>query len=120
MHPVNKLTGKISASKTNNSSRGRKNDPEEAVLNEIAVRCNKKLRSAPQHSSCIFCDAKFEGPNSWEERMEHVGRHMEAARKRNEVVAEPSDWREDEPVREWLLDEGLVVKVKGRLLLADR
>ncbi|KAI7354086.1 hypothetical protein D0862_06007 [Hortaea werneckii] len=92
----------------------------ETALAEIAKRCTIKLRDAPMQSGCLFCDASFEGPSSWEERMEHVGRHMEAARKLDQAPPQPDFWRQDDLTERWLRAEGLVVKGKGgRLVLTD-
>ena len=47
-------------------------------------------------------ESVFEGPESWDERMEHVGRHMERGH-------EVREWREDVGLREWMVREGLIV-----------
>ncbi|GAB1743679.1 hypothetical protein NU219Hw_g604t1 [Hortaea werneckii] len=97
-----------------------KDDAMETALAEIAKRCTIKLRGAPIQSGCLFCDATFEGPNSWEERMEHVGRHMEAARKLDRAAPHLNSWRHDDLTERWLRAEGLVVEGKGgRLVLTD-
>ncbi|KAI4282242.1 MAG: hypothetical protein L6R38_003074 [Xanthoria sp. 2 TBL-2021] len=49
--------------------------------------------------------AIFTGPGSWEERMEHVGRHLEKGPVGTEV--------EDLQLRDWMLAEGLLEQVKG-------
>ncbi|TKA31787.1 hypothetical protein B0A50_01866 [Salinomyces thailandicus] len=105
--------------KAGNSVRGHKDDAEEAELANIARRCHRQLRSAPERSSCLFCDARFDGASSWEERMEHVGKHMEAAKKTEEAPKTLGVWRHDQVFEDWLLAEGLVVRVKGRVVLAD-
>ncbi|KAK5131868.1 hypothetical protein LTR08_000535 [Meristemomyces frigidus] len=63
--------------------------------------------------------AGFEGPNAWDERMEHVGRHMEAAKKDGEAAADPREWLTDDTTEEWLIREELVARVGGRLVLVD-
>ncbi|KAI4271510.1 MAG: hypothetical protein LQ337_005954 [Flavoplaca oasis] len=100
-------------------------------LDEVRQRCWVSLRQAPPRSSCGYCAASdpnlevhgtydpihhhesktynkpaiFTGPGSWEERMEHVGRHLEKGPLGFEV--------EDLDLRHWMLDEGLLELVKG-------
>lgn len=117
MHPATAEAKK--ASKSKSSARSTKGDPDEEALVETARRCYRHLRSAPAKSNCLFCTQTFQGHGSWEERLEHVGRHMEAYKKDEQDIGEPADWRKDEATEEWLLKEGLVVRQKGRLVLAD-
>lgn len=52
--------------------------------------------------------------------MEHVGRHLEKDRKTGGALIDIKDWQEDEIFREWLIEEGLVVKdPNGDLRLGD-
>ena len=46
----------------------------------------------------------FEGRSGWEERMEHVARHLERGEKEEE---------EDVELREWMVKEGLIRWVGG-------
>jgi len=71
-------------------------------------RCYKLLREAPSKSSCLFCSKQFQGPHSWEERMEHVGSHMESDRKSGTKSLDASAWNEDALLHNWLVEEGLV------------
>ena len=74
-------------------------------------RCFVSMRTLPPEARCGFCAAEraakgeeevvFRGPNAWELRMEHVGKHLEAG---TGVGA----WVEDVPLRDWLVEEGLV------------
>ncbi|KAI7306570.1 hypothetical protein KC315_g14180 [Hortaea werneckii] len=97
-----------------------KDEAMETALAETAKRCTIKLRDAPMQSGCLFCDASFEGPSSWEERMEHVGRHMEAARKLDQAPPHPDFWQQDDVTERWLRAEKLIVKGKGgRLVLSE-
>lgn len=86
----------------------------EASLEETRQRCWIKTREPPQASVCGYCcdgdremggmksEGMFEGPDSWDERMEHVGRHLERGHAGRE-------WREDVGLREWMVREGLIV-----------
>lgn len=82
----------------------------ETGLEQIRTRCWVKLHDPPPRSVCGFClhasDGKsgdrpvvFEGKSGWEERMEHVGRHLEKG-ERNED--------EDVGLRDWMVQEGLM------------
>ncbi|EME39743.1 hypothetical protein DOTSEDRAFT_94778, partial [Dothistroma septosporum NZE10] len=55
---------------------GKDNESMQA-LQDAANRCYKALRHPPQQSCCLFCDQQFTGNGSWDDRMEHVGRHLE-------------------------------------------
>lgn len=117
MHPVETDT-KTTKSKTA-GARGTKNDVEEQALVETSSRCYRRLRSPPERSGCLFCDACFVGASTWEERMEHVGKHMEAAKKDTNRKVEPEDWRADEAMEEWLTAEGIIIRSRGKLVLVD-
>ncbi|KAF2729093.1 hypothetical protein EJ04DRAFT_516189 [Polyplosphaeria fusca] len=78
-------------------------------LPEHHKRCYQTLRTPPQQSSCLFCNRSFSGPNSWDERMEHVGRHLEKDRKSGTISLNPGEWRLDEVLEGYLLDQGLIM-----------
>ncbi|KAL1651177.1 hypothetical protein SLS58_000515 [Diplodia intermedia] len=76
---------------------------------EYQKQCYLKLRDAPPCSSCLFCNRSFEGPGSWEERMEHVGRHFEKDPKGSDAKMYGVErWREDGVLEKWLREEGLI------------
>ena len=75
----------------------------EASLGKIQDRCHRQLRSPPSRSKCPYCpDKVFEGPGSWSDRLEHVGKHLE----KNDVKKE--DEVEDEDVRDWMVQQGFM------------
>jgi hypothetical protein len=79
----------------------------EDSLEGVRQRCWHQQRTPPQRSSCGFCRRVFEGPNGWEERMEHVGKHFEG--KHHGVGdAEKLQEEEDEDLRDWAVREGIV------------
>ena len=79
----------------------------EDSLEDVRKRCWYKRRAGPQRSSCGFCMRVFEGPNGWDERMEHVGKHFEG--KHNGTAdAENMQEEEDEDLRDWAVKEGIV------------
>ncbi|OJD29270.1 c2h2 finger domain-containing protein [Diplodia corticola] len=76
---------------------------------DFQMQCYLKLRDAPPCSSCLFCNRSFEGPGSWEERMEHVGRHFEKEGDGGDAsVYGVERWREDLVLEQWLREEGLI------------
>ena len=79
----------------------------ENSLEDVRKRCWHERRAPPQRSTCGFCRRVFEGPNGWDERMEHVGKHFEG--KNNGIAdAENLHEEEDEDLREWAVKEGIV------------
>jgi hypothetical protein len=87
---------------------------------EHQTRCYQSLRSPPPQSTCLFCDRTFAGPGSWDERMEHVGRHLEKDRKSGGAPIDIKDWNQDAQLQAWLVAEGLVeVDSTGACRLGD-
>ncbi|WPH00115.1 Hypothetical protein R9X50_00293800 [Acrodontium crateriforme] len=93
-------------------------DAEEKKLAVASQRCYITLRAPPFKTGCVFCEDTFEGPKAWDDRMEHVGRHLEAAKKAG-TPADPSTWNADEMTEEWLRSEGLIIPAGRRWILAD-
>lgn len=54
----------------------------------------------------------FSGVQSWDERMEHVGRHFE----KDEPLSQEA---EDIELTKWAVEEGLVQLVEGRWMLSS-
>lgn len=82
-------------------------------------RCYIRVRHPPSRSCCLLCSADFEGPGSWEERMEHVGRHFEQHKKEGKGPRPVSAWRVDMTVERWLEAEGLISRNGYEWQLAD-
>ncbi|KAI5364878.1 Putative transcription factor Grauzone [Septoria linicola] len=97
------------------------NDAEEQYLADEATRCYRQLRRAPESSRCLLCDQHFRGPNSWEQRMEHVGRHFEDIKKsaRSPAPLDPREWHHDRDLEQYLLEEGIIDEQGKRLVLSD-
>lgn len=85
-------------------------DAADVPLEDLQKRCIVYVRSPPTSSACIYCADTFEGPGSWEKRMDHIGEHIERGifdeGQRGDNVAE---WREDVQFREWLEREELII-----------
>jgi hypothetical protein len=103
-----------------------RNDDGEEEISDTAIlahqkRCYIVLRANPKHSTCLFtgCDKTFHGEGSWEERMEHVGTHMEKDRKANRPVVPCEEWHEDVKLRDYLEQEGLIDYDEGKWAIRD-
>ncbi|KAI0206880.1 hypothetical protein F4808DRAFT_10670 [Astrocystis sublimbata] len=71
-------------------------------VKEMQQSCLVTRRRPPQSSACPkpHCASKFEGPTSWDEWTEHVGRHMEKG--------EADGLGVDPLLTKWALDEGII------------
>ncbi|KAI9761931.1 MAG: hypothetical protein M4579_000714 [Chaenotheca gracillima] len=76
----------------------------------LQAQCYVSRRKPPPRSQCGFCGALFEGEGSWDERMEHVGKHFESQGSRATAKLEPNmdKWAEDVELKDWLIAEGLI------------
>jgi hypothetical protein len=91
--------------------RQQKKNPEwEERLKELQISCLRVKRQAPTKLTCPLpsCDAVFEGSSCWDDRMEHVGKHLEKAAasigsNKFEVKQE-----NDEFLVTWALREGII------------
>lgn len=97
-----------------------KDTKEEQASNAASDRCYRIVRAPPSDSHCLQCDIHFHGPGSWEERMEHVGRHLEAAKKGAEPSVSPQDWRVDTSTHEWMVEEGIIELSGKRWIVAEK
>lgn len=86
----------------------------ETGLEEIRQRCWQGLRTPPLQSHCGFCKEVFSGQGSWDVRMEHIGRHFEREDRGILGVEE-----EDLALREWGIEQGILVGVDGGWRLAS-
>lgn len=87
----------------------------EQEIRDLQMSCLKTKRQAPTRLRCCVkeCGAGFEGTNAWDERMEHVGKHLErvaAAGERD--VGSIVDQGRDRYLVEWALKEG-IIEVRG-------
>lgn len=99
---------------------GSPKDPiDEQYLQDAAARCYHHLRSLPEECRCIICEKRFHGPGAWDERMEHIGRHMETAKKEGELPVHASKWKTDELTTQWMINQRiLIMDEDGQLELA--
>jgi hypothetical protein len=100
---------RMHASPSNQSHRSQKEYPvNEDNIADHQKRCFEVLRETPTQSSCLYCEETFTGSNSWDDRMEHIGRHLEKDRKVGSVIGHVSTWNIDKDLERWLLDEGII------------
>lgn len=78
----------------------------EALIETIQTRCHRRLREPPINTICPYCThhPAFE---SWDDRIEHVGKHLE----RGDINKNTE--REDIALREWLREGGYLVRKEG-------
>ena len=71
----------------------------------IQENCFKVIRETPLKSNCEICGAEFNGPKSWDTKMEHVGKHYENGDK------PPSDGLFlDAGLVQWAVEQQLVME----------
>ena len=110
MHPIVEKSPPTKANKkANQSSRSSRGDPEEQELAKIASRCFKQIRNAPEETGCLFCEQEFNGEGTWEERLEHIGKHFEKG-KGDHKAADLRTWKKDARLEEWLAQERIIVE----------
>jgi hypothetical protein len=85
----------------------------ETRVKEMQQSCLVTRRRPPQHSACpkAGCTSTFEGPSSWDEWTEHVGRHMEKG--------EADRLGVDDLLAKWALDEGIIECKDGEYRLCS-
>lgn len=111
---------RMHAAPKDNTSRSTKEFPvNEDNLTEIQTRCLLTRRTPPQQSGCLFCPKTFAGPSSWDERMEHIGRHLEKDRGSDFNVLDVKTWNEDRSLEKYMLIEGLIVRENGTWKIGD-
>lgn len=98
---------------------GKDNESMQA-LQDAANRCYKALRHPPQQSCCLFCDQQFTGNGSWDDRMEHVGRHLELTRREGQLPPDPQEWAPDDAVNQWMLKERIIFPHGQTFVLDDQ
>lgn len=101
-------------------SKSSKDGEDMQMLQTAAARCYKALRHPPEASCCLFCDRTFSGDGTWDDRMEHVGRHLELIRRASEQPPESKDWRPDGAMEKWLASYRIIVPNGDGWILDDQ
>ena len=83
----------------------------EERVKHYQTSCLKVRRQAPIRLGCPVtgCDAHFLGANCWDERMEHVAKHLEKAVQGGPKVEQSND----ESLLAWALKERVIERVPG-------
>jgi hypothetical protein len=78
----------------------------EENIAEHQKRCLRIIRTTPIQSACLFCDKLFIGPQSWDDRIEHIGWHFE--KWRGSYPVDVSTWRHDPHLERYLCEEEII------------
>ncbi len=96
--------------------KNKKNQEWEDRLKKLQASCVRAKRSPPTQLGCPVqgCDGHFEGANCWDERMEHVGKHLEkAATVTPGSAGEMVKQDEDRYLVSWALNERIIEPTLG-------
>lgn len=89
----------------------------EQEVKDLQVTCLKVKRQAPARLRCPMkeCQLLFEGVNCWDERMEHVGKHLEHAASSGERdIGAVIDQGRDRFLVDWAAKERIIeIKTTG-------
>ncbi|PVH77496.1 hypothetical protein DL98DRAFT_423716 [Cadophora sp. DSE1049] len=99
----------------------------EKEIKSLQQSCLRIKRQAPRRLACPSCSTVFEGDGCWDDRMEHVGKHLEGAAMKHLEAADGVeddhrstviDQGNDELLVKWASDEGIIEKKpQGRFRL---
>ncbi|PIB00780.1 hypothetical protein CB0940_00032 [Cercospora beticola] len=97
-----------------------KSDTQKRYEDMEAERCRRTLRQPPNDSRCIVCDQTFSGPGSWEQCIDHIGKHLDTAAKDGLAdMLNPRNWRQDYALQQYLQREDiLTIDTQGSLRLS--
>jgi hypothetical protein len=88
----------------------KKNQEWEDRLKELQVSCLRVKRQPPTRLSCPLndCDGFFEGAACWDDRMEHVGKHLEKAAASIGANSFSVEQEDDDLLVNWALRERII------------
>lgn len=96
--------------------KNKKNPEWEDEVRALQASCMRVKRLPPRKLACPVqtCDGgMFEGHNCWDERMEHVGKHLEKAALASETAKFEVRQEDDELLVDWALTEHIVERTAG-------
>ncbi|EHL01788.1 putative PR domain zinc finger protein 10 [Glarea lozoyensis 74030] len=93
-------------------NKDKKNLEWEEKLKDLQKECLVMKREPPMQLACPLpgCGAYFEGQGTWDDRMEHVGKHLEKAAA---GVGECVRQEDDALLVEWAAREGILMRKPG-------
>lgn len=101
--------------------RGLKDPDWDEKIKVLQTAFLKTRRKPPQFAICPVkaCNLKFKGKNCWDDRMEHVGKHLETAAKATKKDGQPEIVETgDEVLVEWAIRECILERTRnGDLVL---
>lgn len=103
--------------KLSNSKGGKAARDWDEQIKHLQEDCKVVKRLPPNELHCCVegCEATFEGPNCWDERMEHVGKHLDLSANRELDGGEKIivDQGQDSLLVDWAVEQGIVVRKSG-------
>jgi len=93
----------------------KKNAEWEEKLKELQVSCSVVKRHPPTRLACPLreCGTVFEGSSCWDDRMEHVGKHLEKAATTSGINKGSVEQGDDDLLVEWALRERIIERRPG-------
>jgi hypothetical protein len=93
-------------------NKDRKNAEWEEKLKDLQRECLITKREPPMQLACPLqsCGVHFEGQGTWDDMMEHVGKHLEKAAS---GLGESVNQEDDGLLVEWALKEGILQNKAG-------
>jgi hypothetical protein len=92
----------------------------EATVKDLQTSCLRQRRLPPMKVACPLasCGMVFDGSNCWDEKMEHVGRHLEAVAAMKAKAVDGSeverlDQGDDHFMVEWAFSSGIIDRRLG-------
>ena len=74
-----------------------------------AARCRRTMRQPPEACRCILCEQSLSGPGSWEQCIDHIGRHLDTAAKDGPTeMLNSRGWHVDTALQQYLQRENIV------------
>ncbi|KAK6434974.1 hypothetical protein LTR95_008842 [Oleoguttula sp. CCFEE 5521] len=119
MHTPKTSTKATTSNKKRSPIKSIKHEPTDIDLDLLADQCCLPLRGLPEETCCLFCDRVFEGPDSFEDRLEHVGTHFEGVKRGANVMVAVEDWRRDQGMEDWLCVTGVGSRRAGHVRLVE-
>jgi hypothetical protein len=109
----------IATTKKSRATKVIKSEPLEVALNDLAEDCRQTHREPPRESCCFICGDLFKGSGSFEDRMEHIGKHLEGSKRNGNAAGDSTNWKADESTEQWLMDNKVIANIDGLHTLAE-
>ena len=104
MHPLPGSAPAVTNDKRKKKGKVVQDKKADAAVERIAQACHKYLNPRPELNNCPICTESFSGPSSWDDCVEHVGKHMEDAKKKQSGLLPVHNWHRDMDIQAWLIN----------------